>query len=125
MHLGDRPWPPDVLDRCAVLWELCFAPASHVGASGRPAAPAKRSDVERVLSVARGERPGHPAQRLLNIVLLADAKDHGENEHDYPRRQSRWGLLLGDRTLRREMQRTCSDLIELIRPSPLVLPTCR
>jgi len=31
----------------------------------------------------------------LTIVLLADRKDHGPNEHDYPRWQTRWSLLLG------------------------------
>jgi type 1 glutamine amidotransferase len=31
----------------------------------------------------------------INIVLLADVKDHGKNEHDYPLWQKRWALLLG------------------------------
>jgi type 1 glutamine amidotransferase len=31
----------------------------------------------------------------LNVVLVADRKDHGPGEHDYPRWQSRWALLLG------------------------------
>ncbi len=33
--------------------------------------------------------------RRLNIVLLADKKDHGPNEHDYPLWQKRWSLLIG------------------------------
>jgi type 1 glutamine amidotransferase len=33
--------------------------------------------------------------RPLNVVLLADRKDHGPQQHDYPRWQSRWALLLG------------------------------
>lgn len=55
----------------------------------------QQAEVERVLSAARNERPKDAALRTLNIVLLADVKDHGANEHDYPRWQARWGLLLG------------------------------
>jgi type 1 glutamine amidotransferase len=33
--------------------------------------------------------------RALDIVLLADVKDHGPGAHDYPLWQKRWGLLLG------------------------------
>lgn len=36
--------------------------------------------------------------RPLRIVLLADRKDHGLNEHDYPVWQERWALLLGGRS---------------------------
>ena len=60
-----------------------------------PPPPPKRSDVERVLSVARDRRSERPAKRPLQMVLLADRKDHGPGEHDYPRWQSRWALLLG------------------------------
>ena len=60
-----------------------------------PPPPPKRSDVERVLSVARDRRSEQPAKRPLQMVLLADRKDHGPGEHDYPRWQSRWALLLG------------------------------
>jgi type 1 glutamine amidotransferase len=57
--------------------------------------PPKRTEVERVLAAAR-ERPSErSAERPLQIVLLADRKDHSAGEHDYPRWQSRWALLLG------------------------------
>lgn len=60
-----------------------------------PPPPPKRSDVERVLAVARGHQPPQADLRPLQIVLLTDRKDHGPGEHDYPRWQSRWALLLG------------------------------
>jgi type 1 glutamine amidotransferase len=61
----------------------------------RNGVPPKRSDVERVLSQADGQRQSRPPDRPLTIVLVADQKDHGALEHDYPRWQSRWALLLG------------------------------
>jgi hypothetical protein len=63
-----------------------------------PPPPPKRSDVQRVLAVARERQPERLAERPLQIVLLADRKDHGAGEHDYPRWQSRWALLLGGAT---------------------------
>ncbi len=60
-----------------------------------PPPPPKRSDIERVLAVAGNHQPKPSAQRPLQIILLADRKDHGPGEHDYPRWQSRWALLLG------------------------------
>ncbi len=35
----------------------------------------------------------------MNIVLLADVKDHGGNEHNYPLWQRRWALLLGGKNI--------------------------
>ena len=66
-------------------------------ASGAPLQapePRRRAEVEAVLAKA----PAQPAEhelRALNIVLLADVKDHGPGAHDYPRWQKRWRLLLG------------------------------
>jgi type 1 glutamine amidotransferase len=60
-----------------------------------PPPPPKRSDVERVLAVAVNHPLKRSDKRPLQIVLLADRKDHGPGEHDYPRWQSRWALLLG------------------------------
>ena len=60
-----------------------------------PPPPPKRSDIERVLAMARARGPERLAERPLQVVLLADRKDHGADEHDYPRWQSRWALLLG------------------------------
>lgn len=47
-------------------------------------------------AVTRSE-PEAGMLRPLRIVLLADRKDHGTNEHDYPLWQERWALLLGGR----------------------------
>ncbi|MGA2173239.1 MAG: ThuA domain-containing protein [Sedimentisphaerales bacterium] len=58
-----------------------------------PPLPRDRAEVEAVLSKAVSPK-GLPD---MNIVLLADVKDHGENEHDYPLWQKRWALLLGGR----------------------------
>ena len=69
----------------AVAWTVAAEP---------PAAP-DRGDVERVLAAAPRESLDETALRPLCIVLWADRKDHGQNEHDYPRWQARWSLLLG------------------------------
>ncbi len=55
-----------------------------------PPAPRDRAEVERAL--VQGVLPS--AEDVPRIVLLADVKDHGENEHDYPLWQKRWALLL-------------------------------
>ncbi len=82
-----------------LLWELALlllivSLAVPVRAAAPPPPP-KRSNVERVLAMARDRQSERPAERPLQIVLLADRKDHGADEHDYPRWQSRWALLLG------------------------------
>jgi type 1 glutamine amidotransferase len=50
-----------------------------------------RSEIEAVLAKAGKQTIGSG----VKIVLLADVKDHGEDEHDYPLWQKRWALLLG------------------------------
>ena len=68
-------------------------PALGGMAATPPPAP-QRVAVE--AAVARSETaPGN--LRPLRIVLLADRKDHGPEEHDYPLWQERWALLLGGR----------------------------
>ena len=59
-----------------------------------PPPPRNRAEVEAVLAKAP---PAMPASKLraLRIVLLADEKDHGLNEHNYPLWQKRWKILLG------------------------------
>jgi len=84
------------------FWEfalllLIVSLAAPIHAAMPPSLP-KRSDVQRVLAVARKRHPERSAERPLEIVLLADRKDHGPDEHDYPRWQSRWALLLGGRS---------------------------
>ncbi len=76
-----------------VLLTAALAMQSGVPAAERPAPP-RRADIERALAAARTAEPSEPT-RPLTVVLLSDRKDHSENEHDYPRWQSRWALLLG------------------------------
>jgi type 1 glutamine amidotransferase len=78
-----------------ILFCCFFSGATRVScAEPAPPAPPARSEVEAALHAAG------PAQELahkLKVVLLADKKDHGANEHDYPLWQERWALLLGGR----------------------------
>ncbi len=69
--------------------------AGPLFAAPAPPAPPARSAVEAALNRA-GEEAGSPAP--IQIVLVADKKDHRENEHDYPLWQQRWALLLGGKT---------------------------
>lgn len=79
---------------CLLAVSLLMAIAPF--AEGRtPPPPPKRAEVQRVLAEARGANEVQAPGRPLTIVLVADRKDHGANEHDYPRWQSRWALLLG------------------------------
>lgn len=71
-------------------------------AGPRPPKPRSRAEVETVLAKAPKVREGK--LRRLNVVLLADVKDHGENEHDYPLWQKRWALLLGGEAASDEKQ---------------------
>jgi type 1 glutamine amidotransferase len=73
-----------------LAWPLVMA-STH---AAEPPAPASRQAVEAVLAKARIAKTDGPLRRLT-ILLVADAKDHGPGEHDYPRWQSRWALLLG------------------------------
>jgi type 1 glutamine amidotransferase len=71
-----------------LLAGLALAPASAVSGEPAPPSPPARRQVEAVLA-----RPLASAPKL-RIVLLADKKDHGAGEHDYPLWQQRWALLL-------------------------------
>jgi type 1 glutamine amidotransferase len=53
-----------------------------------------RAEIEAVLAQAP-PAPLASGLRPLEIVLVADEKDHGPNEHDYPLWQKRWKVLLG------------------------------
>jgi type 1 glutamine amidotransferase len=77
---------------------LTLAPGVVAASEPAPPKPPPRRDVEAVLRLP--EKPGDGPQsvaptRKLRIVLVADKKDHGPDEHDYPRWQERWALLLG------------------------------
>ena len=54
----------------------------------------KRAEVQAVLDQVRAAAPAGPL-RPLHVVLIADKKDHGPGEHDYPLWQQRWKILLG------------------------------
>src|SRR5688572_27569718 len=59
-----------------------------------PPPPRALAGVHSVLAKAPETTPGTHL-RPLNIVLVANRKDHGPNEHDYPRWMQRWKTLLG------------------------------
>jgi len=62
--------------------------------SPQPHAARSRRELQAVLDQAPKDASQH-AFKPLTILLLADVKDHGENEHDYPLWQERWARLLG------------------------------
>lgn len=67
-------------------------PASVLAAD--PPKPRSRAEVEAIL--AKAPAPGGEGDlRSIDVVLLADVKDHGPGAHDYPCWQDRWALLLG------------------------------
>ncbi len=72
---------------------LALLARSPAGAAAPPPPP-PRADVEAILSRSPGPPP---ADRLkeLKVLLLANEKDHGLEEHDYPLWQKRWTVLLG------------------------------
>jgi type 1 glutamine amidotransferase len=71
-----------------ILWQ-------GVTSAKAPPPPRDRAEVEAVL--AKAVRPSVIFSK--KIILLADVKDHGENEHDYPLWQKRWALLLGGKNV--------------------------
>ncbi len=81
---------------------FCLSPAATSAQESqkeKKASPPKhpvrsRRRIESMLALAP-KLPAADKLRQLNIVLLADKKDHGLNEHDYPLWQKRWSLLLG------------------------------
>lgn len=92
--------------------------ASAALSAAEPPTPPTRADAERAIAAAADARPpeGTPL-RPLTIVLLAGPKDHGENEHDYPRWQARWALLLGGKAASDER---AANLFGPDRPHPAV-----
>jgi len=79
-----------------ILGTLLIAPATRGARGAETAAPAPRprAEVEAVLAKAPAPPAGDQLP-MLDVVLLADVKDHGPGEHDYPLWQKRWALLLG------------------------------
>ncbi|HVR73115.1 MAG TPA: ThuA domain-containing protein [Planctomycetota bacterium] len=84
--------------RSALGASLVIAVAAVMLAGRNPAGaappPRSRAEIEAVLSRSPGPPP-IARQRPLRVVLLANEKDHGPNEHDYPLWQKRWAALLG------------------------------
>jgi type 1 glutamine amidotransferase len=83
------------------LWQS-FTVASFGQAAPPP--PPARAEIEAVLAQATHRAnqvatPGASAAQTLHVVLLADKKDHGPEQHDYPRWQERWALLLGGKAV--------------------------
>jgi len=64
------------------------------GAARQPPQPRRRVEIETVLAKAP-KQPVDEKLCRLNVVLVADKKDHGPGEHDYPCWQKRWKVLLG------------------------------
>ena len=82
------------------VWLLvshAFGAASQKAAAESPAAPPVRgrAEIEGVLAKAPAP-PSVGELRQLNIGLVADKKDHGPGEHDYPLWQEKWRALLTD-----------------------------
>lgn len=57
-------------------------------------APRPRAEIDAVLAKSP-DAPPVDKLKPLKIVLVADTKDHGPGEHDYPLWQKRWKVLLG------------------------------
>ena len=73
-----------------ILTPICLA------ALPDPPPPRSRSEIESIIAKTQKLRPvGEPEN--LHIVLVADKKDHGPCEHDYPLWQERWKTLLSGR----------------------------
>ncbi len=72
---------------------LSFILLQGTAIAKNPPSPRDITEVEAVISKAATYQSSQPF--CPKIVLLADVKDHGENEHDYPLWQRRWALLLG------------------------------
>jgi hypothetical protein len=81
-----------------LAWLSLATPAAFAASPGPPPPPA-RSDVEAALAPSEPRPSPYPTNssaslQKLRIVLLADTKDHGAEEHDYPLWQQRWTRLL-------------------------------
>ena len=74
------------------LAAMCWAQVCSAQLPDPPAARS-RQEVEGVVATAQALRPaGEPGE--IHVVLVADKKDHGPSEHDYPLWQKRWQALL-------------------------------
>jgi type 1 glutamine amidotransferase len=85
---------PKLANRPAGLLFLWWALGVNGAALPEPPPPRARAEVEAVLAKAP-RAPAAGKLRPLNVVLVAFQKDHGPEEHDYPKWQERWAVLLG------------------------------
>ena len=80
----------------AIKWALSLFTIFSLSAPGAVQEPEPRHREEINAILAKAPKPvAADGFRELTIVLVADTKDHGSNEHDYPLWQKRWSLLLG------------------------------
>ena len=81
------------LDPHAIVIVTLLSLLSAFGAAPEPE-PRRLDVIKAVLAKAPKPKGGDP-QREITVVLVADTKDHGPGEHDYPLWQKRWSVLLG------------------------------
>lgn len=86
--------PPSSAKFRAVLLSLVTGAAFPIWSATEAPAPRRLDEVRAVLERIPAPDPA-AGSRPLRIVLLADVKDHGPGEHDYPLWQRRWRVLLG------------------------------
>jgi type 1 glutamine amidotransferase len=89
------------LPACLIL-VLLAAPAAPAAAAVPPPPP-ERKEIEAIIARSPGPAPAARA-RELKVLLLANPKDHGVDEHDYPLWQKRWAVLLGGKEAGDERQ---------------------
>lgn len=84
-----------IILKTLLLCGLALEGSAQLCEAKLPAAPSprSRSEIEGVLAKTSKLRPTENLKHL-NIVLVADKKDHGPNEHDYRLWQKRWQILL-------------------------------
>ena len=76
---------------------LLLVAAWSLAEAAAPPPPRDRAEVESAIARSPGPPPAAEV-RALRVVLVANEKDHGPEEHDYPLWQKRWAALLGGKT---------------------------
>jgi type 1 glutamine amidotransferase len=78
-----------------LLYSLVLIHLAQVCPAKLPDPPPRRSRLEIEGVLAKAQKVQAPGEfKQLNVVLVADKKDHGPCEHDYPLWQKRWQSLL-------------------------------
>lgn len=82
--------------RCISILILSLLALLRADPAGAATPPPKRDLAEVMTVLAKAPKPQiYRKPRSLNILLVANRKDHGYHEHDYPRWMERWKVLLG------------------------------